>query len=254
MENPSFPVKTIKLSKPCWDCLFALREVSYSTGFIYLLTDQIKFIQKSLRAALPDMKGDFFKISHEGHMISFSLSDGAILEYKDKIQNFSYFGAGVKFLGAYESYIKAVVNKILSKYPDDAILLKKNYSIDVNSKIKKYVSKGNGRGINLYKNYFGYDPHPSKEPSFELIYQLRNVSVHNDGIADEALVSASKNEHIHTDIEMKVGMKVFWSFPIIFQLYNLLTSTLTEVDDLISKKLQLEVFERKAFWFYGDIG
>ena len=99
----------ISLSEQCWECLDTIKDVGYANTYTFFWSDQLKLIQQVIRKIAPDIKGDWMRFKYEDKTVTFSLSDEAINSYKPKIQEFSSFGSAVRMLGAYEDYIRKIV-------------------------------------------------------------------------------------------------------------------------------------------------
>jgi hypothetical protein len=100
---------------------------------------------------------------------------------------------------------------------------------------------------------FHYSPHSSYRPALDFLFQLRNVAVHNAGIADQVLVNATKNPYLHiVGGQLKVGDRISWNLALTLQLHSLLTSMLPELDPLVCAALNLPLLERQAYWYYQE--
>lgn len=242
---------TIKLSKECWDCLDILKDVSYTNAYTFFWADQIKLVQQGIRKIVPDIKGDWLRFKYEGKTVSFSLSEEAIVEYKPKIQEFSSFGSGVKMLGAYENYVRRMIEISYEVIPQKMDKFKSNHKKDI-SNTKSFIKHEVGRGVDFFSEVFGYTPHLSYRPSLQFIFHLRNVAVHNAGIVDQKLCDAANNKHVNIAGKLKIGDTVKWNLSISLQLQHLLTSILSKVDPNIYTTLKLPVIEKQAHWYLDD--
>ena len=241
----------IKLSKECWDCLDILKDVLYANTYSFFWADQIKLVQQGIRKIAPDIKGDLLRFRYEGKTVTFSLSDEAIIGYKPKIQEFSSFGSGVKMLGAYENYIRRIVELSYKVIPKEMDEFKSNHRKDIHNP-KSFIKHEVGRGVDFLSEVFGYTPHTSYRPVLEFIFQLRNVAVHNSGIVDERLCAATNNKYVIIERKLKIGDTVKWDLSISLQLHHLLTSMLSEVDPHIRSVLKLPDIEKQAYWYLDD--
>jgi hypothetical protein len=240
----------VKLSVQCWDCLDAIKDVSYSNAYTFFWPDQLKLVQQAIRKIAPDIKGDWLRFHFEGKTVTFSLSDGAVSSYKPKIQEFSAFGSAVKILGSYEAYVRQIAQLSSSTIPSDMEAFRNRHKKHVSRTTNALVKSELGRGIDFFQEVFGYDADRSFRPSLEFLYQLRNVAVHNSGIADQRLCDMAKNPHITiTGGTLKVGMKLHWNLSWVLQLQHLLTGSLPQVDPLVSAKLSLPQIEKRAYWY-----
>jgi hypothetical protein len=86
----------------------------------------------------------------------------------------------------------------------------------------------------------------------EFFFQLRNIAVHNSGIADQRLCDAVNEAYINIIGALKIGEKVGWNLSLTLQLRDLLTSILPEVDPLICRTLKLTEIEKKAYWYLNS--
>jgi hypothetical protein len=242
---------TIKLSKECWDCLDVLKDISYANAYTFFWADQIKLIQQGIRKIIPDINGDLLRFRYEGKTITFSLSDEAIIGYKPKIQEFSSFGSVVKMLGAYENYVRRIVEISYQFIPKEMKNFKSNHRKDIRN-TKSFIKHEVGRGVDFFSEVFGYTPHLSYRPSLQFIFQLRNVAVHNSCIADQRLCDAANNKYVNIEGKLKIGDTVKLNLSSSLQLHHLLTSILSEVDPHIYPTLKLPVIEKQAYWYLDD--
>lgn len=241
----------IKLSKECWNCLDILKDISYANAYTFFWADQIKLVQQGIRKIAPDIKEDWLRFRYEGKTVTFSLSDEAIIGYKPKIQEFSSFGSGVKMLGAYENYVRRIVEISYQAIPQEMDKFKSSHGKDI-SDSKSFIKHEVGRGVDFFSEIFGYTPHPSYRPSLQFMFQLRNVAVHNSGIADQRLCAAANNRYVNIEGKLKIGDIVKWNLSISLQLHHLLISILSEVDPHIYPALKLPVIEKQAYWYLDD--
>ncbi|MBA7682957.1 hypothetical protein ES703_91313 [subsurface metagenome] len=240
--------KVIRLSKECWDCLDIMKDVSYANVYSFFWAEKAKLVQQAIRKIAPDIKGDWLRFKYEGKTVTFSISDQAIADYKPKIQEFSSFGSAVRMLGAYEDYVQKIVEISYQAIPQEMTAFRnkyKKYIRNMNSFIKSEV----GRGIDFFHEVFNYSPHLSYKPSLEFFFQLRNITVHKSGIADQRLCDAANSPYIKITGILKIGDKVNWNLSLTLQLHHLLTSILPEVDPLICRKLRLTEIEKQAYWY-----
>ena len=110
------------------------------------------------------------------------------------------------------------------------------------------LDKKLGRGIDFFQEVFGWSPLPSYRLGLQLMFHLRNVTVHNNGIADDRLCQLAKNPHIECIGKLKVRDKVSWNLGTVLQLQHLVIATLSEVDPYIAQKLELPILKKQAFW------
>jgi hypothetical protein len=239
----------VKLSRECWDCLDVIKDVGYANAYIFFWSDQLKLVQQAIRKIAPDIKGDWLRFKYEGKTVTFSLSDQAMTSYKPKIQEFSSFGSAVRMLGAYEDYVRKIVDLSYKAIPQQMEAFKNNHKKYITNKTSSFIKTEVGRGIDFFQGVFSYNPHPSYKPSLEFFYQLRNVAVHNLGIVDQKLYDAANSPFIKLVVTLKIGGKVNWNLTLTLQLQHLLTSVLPEVDPLICSALKLTEIDKQAYWY-----
>ena len=240
--------QVIRLSKDCWHCLEVIKDVGYANAYTFFWSENAKLVQQALRKIATDIKGDWLRFKYEEKIVTFSLSDQAIRDYKPKVQEFSSFGSAVRMLGAYEDYVRKIVeisNQVIPQKMTTFRNQHKKYIRNTNSFIKFEV----GRGIDFFHEVFNYNPHPSYKPSLEFVFQLRNIAVHNSGIADQRLCDAAHSPYINISGTLKIGDKINWNLSLTLQLQLLLTSILPEVDPLICHTLNLTEIEKRAYWY-----
>lgn len=240
--------QVIRLSKDCWHCLEVIKDVGYANAYTFFWSENAKLVQQALRKIAPDIKGDWLRFKYEGKIVTFSLSDQAIRGYKPKVQEFSSFGSAVRMLGAYEDYVRKIVeisNQVIPQKMTTFRNQHKKYIRNTNSFIKFEV----GRGIDFFHEVFNYNPHPSYKPLLEFVFQLRNIAVHNSGIADQRLCDAAHSPYVNISGTLKIGDKINWNLSLTLQLQLLLTSILPEVDPLICHTLNLTEIEKRAYWY-----
>jgi len=242
----------IKLSQQCWDCLAIIQAVSYAHAYTFFWSGQLKLVQQGIRKIAPDIRGDWLRFTHDGKTVTFSLSDEAIIAYAPKIQEFSSFGAAVTMLGAYEDFVRKVVELSYQSIPSAMQIFKNNHKKHISRKTNSFVKSEVGRGVDFFQEVFNYNPHQSYKPSLECFYQFRNITVHNAGIVDQKLCDALNNPYVIGG-KLKVGMRVHWNLSLVLQLAHLLTDMLPNVDPFICSKLGLLQIENQAYW-YQDTG
>lgn len=240
--------QVVRLSKECWDCLDVIKDVGYSNAYTLFWSDQIKLIQQAIRKIAPEIKGDWLRFRYEGKTVTFSLSENAIKAYKPKIQEFSSFGSSVRILGAYEVYVKKVVEISDHIIPQRMASFRQKHERYIRN-VNGFIKHEMGRGIDFFHEVFNYNPHPSYKPSLKFIFQFRNVTVHNSGIADQRLIDAANSPHINITGKLNIGDKVSWNPSLALQLYHLMIDMLTGVDPLICSHLKLIQIEKRAFWY-----
>jgi len=236
------------LSQDCWQCLKIIQDMGYANNFVFLLSKYMKQVQEAVRNRLPDIQGDWLRMHYEGKTLTFSLSDEAILHYKPRIQEFSCFGSAVKILGAYENYLKGIVEVSDQDIPQDMNRFKSDHKKSIR-KAKDFWGDKLGRGIDFLHEVFGWNPHPSYRPALRFMFELRNVAVHNAAIASQRLCSLANAQHIHVTGTLKVGDSVPWNLSMVLQLEHLIISVVSEADRYITPKIRLPIIEQHAFWY-----
>ena len=240
----------VKLSVQCWDCLDVIKDVGYANAYTFFWSDQLKLVQQAIRKVAPDIKHDWLRFHFEGKTVTFSLSDSAVSSYKPKIQEFSAFGSAVKILGSYEAYVRQIAELSYKTIPVDMEAFRKKHKKHISRNTNAFVKCEIGRGIDFFQEVFAYRPNPSNKPCLEFLYQLRNIAVHNSGIADQRLCDLAKDPYINTiGRTLEVGMKLHWNLSWVLQLHHLLTEILPQVDPLVSAKLNLTLIEKRAYWY-----
>lgn len=189
----------IELSEECWKCLEIIKNGLYANNFTLFLISDPELIQQLIRKKAPGIQGGLLRYRHEGKLVTFSLSKKAIIEYKPKILELSFFGSAVKILGAYESYVLDIVkisNKIIpeemEKFRNKHTDKKLKFHPDQTRSDKKFIHPKLGRGIVFFEEVFGFHPHSSYKPSLNFFFELRNTAVHRMNITDETLYGAAK--------------------------------------------------------------
>lgn len=119
--------QTVELSKQCWECIETIKNVSYANIYMFFLTENMGITQKVIRSIVPTIQGDWLRFKYEGKMVTFSLSNEAIMSYKPKLHEFSFFGSAVKILGAYEYYVRKIAKISSEKIPEKVDLFKNNH-------------------------------------------------------------------------------------------------------------------------------
>lgn len=243
----------VRLSKECWDCLDVIKDVQYANAYTFFWLDRLKLVQQAIREIAPDIKDDWLRFKYEGKTVTFSLSDQAIVNYKPKIQEFSSFASAVRMLGAYEDYVRKMVDLSYKIIPQRMQAFKTSHKKDITKRTNSFIKSEVGRGIDFFQEVFNYSPHLSYKPSLEFLYQLRNVTVHNSGIVDRLLYDAANSPFINVIGTLKIGEKVYWNLSSALQLHHLLTDMLPQVDPLICRTLKLSEIAKQAYWYLdGD--
>lgn len=244
--------QVIRLSKDCWHCLEVIKDVGYANAYTFFWSENAKLVQQAIRKIDPDIKGDWRRFKYEGKIVTFSLSDQAIIDYKSKVQEFSSFGSAVRMLGAYEDYVRKIVEISNQVIPQEMTTFRNQHKKYIRN-TKSFIKFEVGRGIDFFHEVFDYNPRPAYKPSLEFFFQLRNIAVHNSGIADQRLLDAAHSPYIGISGTLEIGEKVDWNLSVTLQLQDLLTSILPEVDPLICHTLNLTEIEKRAYWYLnGD--
>lgn len=235
------------LSQDCWQCLKIIQDVGYANNFVFLLSKYMKQVQEAIRNRLPDIRDDWLRIVYEGKTLTFSLSDDAILHYKPRIQEFSCFGSAVKILGAYENYLRRIVEVSDRDIPKDMSKFRSEHKKSIRS-VKDFWADKLGRGIDFLHEVFGWNPHPSYRPSLRLMFELRNIAVHNAGIVNQKLCNLANDQYIEVVGKLRVGDNASWNLSMVLQLEHLIISVVSEADRNITPKIRLPIIEQRAFW------
>ena len=236
------------LSQDCWQCLKIIQDMGYANTFVFLLSKYMKQVQEAVRTGLPDIQGDWLRMRYEGKTLTFSLSDEAILHYKPRIQEFSCFGSAVKILGAYENYLRRIIEASDQDIPQEMSTFRSNHNKSIRQ-VKDFWGDKLGRGVDFLHEVFGWNPHPSYRPALRFMFELRNIAVHNSGRANQRLCSLANDQHIHVTGTLKVGDNVPWSLSTVLQLEHHIISVVSEADRHITPRVRLPIVEQKAFWY-----
>jgi hypothetical protein len=234
------------LSQDCWKCLKIIQDMGYANSFVFLLSKYMKQVQETIRNRLPDIQDDWLRIVYEGKTLTFSLSDDAILHYKPRIQEFSCFGSAVKILGAYENYLRRIVEVSDKDIPKDMSRFRSEHK-SIRS-VKDFWADKLGRGIDFLHEVFGWNPRPSYRPSLRLMFELRNIAVHNAGIVNQKLCNLANDQYIEVVRKLRVGDNASWNLSMVLQLEHLIISVVSEADRHITPKIRLPIIEQRAFW------
>lgn len=239
----------VVLSEICCQCLKDIQDVSYALGYTLLYLRDYQALQKRFRSISPKVQeeGDWVRIRFEGMAVAFSISDDAIKFYRQSVYEFQCFGSAVRIISIYENYIRRIVEISNQRIPDEITKFKEAHNRLIR-KDSSFWSDKLGRGINFLQEVFGWNPLPSYRPGLQLMFHLRNVTVHNNGIADDRLCQLVKNPHIECIGKLKVRDKVSWNLGTVLQLQHLVIEVLTDADHYIVNKLKLPTLKRQPFW------
>lgn len=242
--------EVLELSDFCWNCLDILKDVLYASAYTFFWTDQMPLIQRGIRQIAPDIQGDWLRFRYNGKMITFSLSDEAIAGYRARIQEFVSFGAGVRMLGAYENYVRQVVDVAYRAVPEKMDEFERNHRKDIRHRAS-YIKSGVGRGIDFFSEVFDYCPPPSYRPSLLFVFELRNVAVHNSSVADQRLCATANNAYVNMGEgkRLQVGDRVGWNMDICLRLFDLLVNLVSGADECVFPNLGLSTRQEKAWWY-----
>ena len=239
----------IVLSEICCQYLKDIQDVSYALAYTLLYLRDYKALQRRFRSISPKVQeeGDWVRIRFEGMAVAFSIRDEAIEFYRQAIYEFQCFGSAVRIISIYENYVRRIVEIASQRIPDEINTFKNNHNklIRTNS---SFWSDKLGRGIDFFREVFGWNPLPSYRPGLQLMFHLRNVTVHNNGVVDDKLCQLVKNPHIECIGKLKVGDKVPWNLGTVLQLQHLVINVLTDSDKNIVSKLNLPTLKRQPFW------
>lgn len=243
----------VQRSNVYWTCANRIKTIMYTNNFTHFWIDRAKELQNLMRTKAPDVVDDWYRFQFEGFTITFSLSDDAIRQYQPAVREFASFGTAVKMLGSYEIYFSEIIRKTISRSPEKVdAFSKKHKTGNVNPhNVKNFMWKKFGRGLTLIEEVFEHSFHPSYKPCINFFFELRNVAVHNDNVADERLCALAKSEFISSDKPINVGDKVEWSLSSVLKLNQLVLQILDEADVAVCSPLQLETSPGQRYWYYS---
>ena len=200
----------VVLSEICCQCLKDIQDVSYALGYTLLYLRDYQALQKRFRSISPKVQkeGDWVRLRFEGRAVAFSISDDAIKIYGPIIYEFQCFSSAVRTLSIYENYIRRIVEISEERIPDKINNFRSTHNIRSRAK-KRFWSDESGRGIDFLHEVFGWNSLPSYRPGLQLMFHLRNLAVHNNGIADDRLCQLTKNPHIECIGKFKVGGQIW---------------------------------------------
>jgi len=239
----------VVLSEICCQCLKDIQDVSYALAYTLLYLRDYQALQKRFRSISPKVQeeGDWVRIRFEGMAIAFSISDEAIKFYRPIIQEFQCFGSAVRILGVYESYVRRIVELSNQRIPNEMDKFRSDHNKLIRND-KSFWNDKLGRGINFLQEVFGWNPSPKYRPGLQLMFHIRNLTVHNAGIADQRLCQLANNPHVELIGKLKVGDKVSWNLGTVLQLQHLVITILTNADPYVANKLKLPTLKKRAFW------
>jgi len=239
----------VELSEICCQSLKDIQDVSYALGYTLLYLRDYKALQKRFRSISPKVQdeGDWVRIRFEGMGVAFSISDDAMKFYRQIIYEFQCFGSAVRMISIYENYIRRLVEISNQRIPDEINKFREAHKKRIRTD-SSFWSDKLGRGINFLQEVFGWNPLPSYRPGLQLMFHLRNLTVHNNGIADGKLCQLVKNPHIECIGKFEVGDKVSWNLGTVLQLQHLAIAVLTDVDLSIVNKFNLPTRKQRPFW------
>ena len=242
----------IVLSEICCQCLKGIQDVYYALVYGLLSLREYRVMQERFRNISPQIQteGDWLRIRYEGMGVAFSISDDAINLYKPIIQEFQCFGSAVRVLSMYENYIKRIVEIADHQIPDKMIRFRSIHNIRSGrtTAIKSFWSNELGRGIDFLQEVFGWNPSPHYKPGLKLWFHLRNLTVHNNGIADDKLCQLARNPHIESVGNIKAGDKASWNIGNTLQLPQFIILILTDADPYVFNNLNLPTRKQQPFW------
>ncbi len=239
----------IELSKICCQCLKTIQDVSYANAYTVFSLKSSKLLQEGIRRISPEVQreGDWLRIGFEGMKVAFSISDKALELYKPIIMENICFGSAVRILGTYENYIRRIVELSYQHIPRRLDKFESDHKKLIRS-IKSFWSEKLGRGIDFFQEVFDWNPRPKYRPGLQLMFHLRNLAVHNAGIADQKLCQLASNRYVDLVGTFNVGKRVPWNLGTNLQLQHLVIGVLSEVDPCIAYKLELPTFQKQPFW------
>jgi len=237
------------LSEICCQRLKEIQDVSYALAYSLLYLREYQVLQKRFRSISPKVQeeGDWVRLRFEGMAVAFSISDDAINIYRPIIYEFLCFSSAVRTLSIYENYIRSIVEISEKWIPDKINKFRSTHNIPSRSK-KRFWSEESGRGIDFLQEVFSWNPLPSYRPGLQLMFHLRNLTVHNNGIADDRLCQLATNPYIECVGKFKVGGQVSWNFGTYLELQRLVIAILTDADPYIVDKMKLPTLKKRPFW------
>ncbi len=247
-------LETVLRSNVYWMHMNIIQAVMNANNFTHFWIDRAGELQSLLRTRSPKVVGDWFRYQCEQFTVTFSFSDASIKQLQPAVREFSSFGAAVKILGCYESYLMEIIRNTINRFPKEV----SDFSITHNTgnvsshKGKNFMWKTLGRGMTFVEEIFVHRFHPSYSPCMNFFFELRNVAVHNANIADEELCKLSKSEFINATGKINCGDRMEWSLISVLQLNQFVLQILDEVDALVCTPLMLETTQGQRHWYYID--
>jgi hypothetical protein len=110
--------KIVQRSNLYWTNLEIMKAVMNANNFTHFWIDRAEELQNLLRIKAPDVVGDWFRYKSGQFTITFSFSDDSIKQLQPTVREFSSFGAAVKILGCYESYLFEIISKVINSFPE----------------------------------------------------------------------------------------------------------------------------------------
>ena len=152
--------------------------------------------------------------------------------------------------GLPENYVKKIVEISEQRIPDEMHQFRSTHNIRTRNTrdVGRFWSYELGRGIDFLRQVFNWNPLPKYRPGLQLWFHLRNLTVHNNGIADDKLCQLVKNPNVELFGEPKVGDKVSWNIGNALQLPHFIIQILTDADPYIVNKLKLPTLKQRPFW------
>jgi hypothetical protein len=247
-------LETVQRSNAYWTNMNIIQAVLNANSFTHFWIDRAGELQGLLRAKAPKVVGDWFRYQCEQFTVTFSFSDDSIRQLQPTVREFSSFGAAVKILGCYESYLLEIIRNTIIRFPEKVCDFSRTHCTgNVRThKGKNFMWKKLGRGIIFLEEIFAHSFHPSYAPCMNFFFELRNVAVHNANIADEALCQLSKSEFINITGQINCGDRMEWSLISLLQLNQFVSQILDEVDALVCSLLMLETIPGRAHWYYAE--
>lgn len=241
--------EVIRRSNIYWKNMDVIKQIMYANNYTHFWTDRAKEIQSFMRSKAPGVVGDWYRFEFEGYTLTFTLSDDAIRQYQPIVREFASFGSAVKILASYENYFQEIIESIISKYAPEVGEFSTKYKIN-KCEVKNFLWVKLHRGLIIIQEIFGHTFHPSYGPCINFFFELRNVAIHNNNLADEKLCAFACSEFIKTDKPLRVGDRVEWSLSSVFKLHQLVMQILDEVDAVVQTPLKLDLSDGTRHWYY----
>ena len=250
MDPHAHQTREASLSQPCWACLNAIMDVSYSATYGLLAVSRADLLREAIQRAAPDIQGDLLRTKSLGPELRISIAPEIVERYRPRIMEFIAFGSAVRMLGSYEAYVRDVAQAADQADPSGMDGFRQARPGARSRAGFNYVHPVVGRGLHLLAHVSGsrFGADTTHEPRLMFLFELRNTNVHNCGLVTQRLIDLAHNDFVKLSRSVSIGEVLHWKPEVSAHLQLLLLDILLTADPPVAESLSLAVETRRSWW------